>query len=70
MLLERKCPYTGRHNLMELPLTDAQYTRALDKWEQGAPIQVAFSMLTPMQREFILTGITPEKWHEIFGDEE
>jgi hypothetical protein len=32
-------------------------------------IQDAFPHLTPSQREFILTGISPEEWDATFPDE-
>lgn len=36
-------------------------------WQmKGEPIQVAFEKFTPDEREFLLTGITAEKWKEIF----
>jgi hypothetical protein len=33
-------------------------------------IQVAFAQLGPEQREFLMTGITPSEWNEIFKDAE
>jgi len=33
-------------------------------------IQEAFPFLNPDEREFLLTGITPEQWDAIFGKEE
>lgn len=45
--------------------------RAWYKWQiLGMFIQDAFSMLDDEEREFILTGITPEQWHEMFGKDE
>ena len=32
-------------------------------------VQHAFSNLPAEQREFILTGITPTEWNEMFQDE-
>jgi hypothetical protein len=29
-------------------------------------VQNAFPMLTPDEREFILTGVTPEEWKDLF----
>ena len=69
LLLERKCPFTGTFNTMELPLTHREYDRGIAKWENGALIQVAFPTLTAEQREFIKTGITPETWANIFGED-
>ena len=40
---------------------------SVDSWLNGEKIQDALSYLSPAQREFIKTGITPEEWTEIFG---
>ena len=69
LLLERKCPYTGAWNTMELPLTHREYDRGITKWEDGALIQDAFPTLTADQREFVKTGITPEAWYNAFEEE-
>lgn len=37
---------------------------------RGKPVQEAFSCLNADEREFIMTGITPEKWNEIFKETE
>lgn len=42
----------------------------LRKWESGAFVQDAFPGLTAEEREFLMTGMTPEEWAEIFGEEE
>ena len=47
---------------MQIPLEIVEYTKGLHKWESGAYIQDAFPSLSPEQREFIKTGITPEEW--------
>lgn len=40
-------------------------------WQMGGHfIQDAFREFTPAQREFILTGITPDEWKEIFSSKE
>jgi hypothetical protein len=35
-------------------------------WLNGELIQVAMAALSPDDREFFMTGITPEKWDDIF----
>lgn len=67
--VERTCPFTGKLNTMELPITQWEYWVGMDTWERGTYIQVAFPTLNAEQREFIKTGITPAKWKEIFGEE-
>jgi len=37
---------------------------------QGELIQDVFPHLTPDEREFIQTGITPEDWNEMVGETE
>jgi hypothetical protein len=65
MLVKRISPFSGKENSMDLPITEEQITN----WENGMHIQHAFSNLPPEQREFILTGITPNEWNEMFQDE-
>jgi len=47
---------------------------ALEKFEEKYPhvklIQDALPMLSNEEREFLITGLTPEEWHELFGEEE
>lgn len=33
-------------------------------WRSGALLEVAFPNLTPYEREFWLTGITPQEYHD------
>ncbi len=40
------------------------------RWQiSGQFAQVAFNNLTADEREFIMTGITPTEWEEIFSDD-
>ena len=66
MLIERTSMISGETNSMELPITNAQ----LDRWTNGALIQNVFPDLSEDQREFLMTGITPEEWTQTFGEEE
>ena len=67
MLIKRRNPFNGKINVMDIPVTEEQ----LAAWDSGTLIQNAMPNLTPDQREFIMTGITPEQWVEMFrkGDE-
>jgi len=53
---------------MELPITQEN----LDTYETVGDIliQDAFPNLSVEQREFILSGITPQEWNDTFGEEE
>ena len=54
-------------NTMDLDITQEQ----LDAWEnKGVLIQDAMPDLKPEEREFLISGITPEKWNELFGETE
>ena len=66
MLIERTSMISGKTNSMELPITNAQ----LDRWTGGELIQDVFPDLEIDQREFLMTGITPEEWTRTFGEEE
>lgn len=70
VLVERQCPFTGQLNVMSLPISDWEFEAGYDRWRNGGYIQDCFPTLTAEQREFVKTGITPEKWAELFGDEE
>lgn len=51
---------TGKRHMMEIAVTDRQ----LAKWAAGMNIQDAMPNLTADEREFIMTGITPDEWDE------
>ena len=66
MLISRISPFSGKTHEMEIPVTQEQ----LDNWAQGALIQNAMPNISPEQREFIKTGITPEEWNNTFSEDE
>lgn len=58
--------FTGKLNSMQLPVTKE---RLLAWANSTALVQDEFPDLTPDQREFLLTGSTPEEWNEFVGPE-
>jgi hypothetical protein len=58
---------TKKMNTMELPITQEH----LDMYETVGDILVqdAFPNLDIGQREFLISGITPQEWNETFGEE-
>jgi hypothetical protein len=44
--------------------------RAWGKWMVGMLAQDAFPFLAHEQREFLISGITPAEWHELFGNDD
>jgi len=63
MLITRNSPFTGTTITMNIDVTQAQ----LDAWESGTLIQDAMPNISADEREFIMTGITPEEWEELFS---
>ena len=63
MLIKKRCPFTQAINTMDIPVTPRQ----IQDWQSGTLIQNAMPNLTPDEREFLMTGITPEMWEETFG---
>lgn len=63
MQITRKCPFTGTTHTQEIPVNELQLTL----WREGLVAQRAFPKLTADQREFIMTGITPEEWDKTFN---
>jgi hypothetical protein len=66
MQIARKSPFSGRLHTMDLPVTEDQ----IRAYAAGAMVQDAFPQLSPAQREFFKTGITPEEWDEAFKEED
>lgn len=66
MEITRTSPHTGKSNTREIDVTQAE----LDKWQSGTLIQEAMPNVSADDREFIMTGLTPEDWTDIFADDE
>ena len=68
MLIRKRSMLTDKNNTMDLPITPAQ----LLAWNQGHCIrtQQVFPDLDAGQREFLISGTTPEEWTAAFGGKE
>jgi len=69
MIITKRSPRTGKLNERDIPVTQIQ----LDTWKStGRNIQDVMPDLSADDREFLMTGYTPEDWAAIFpdGDEE
>jgi hypothetical protein len=64
MLISKISDMSNKMHTMDIDVTDEQ----LQDWREGTAIQEAMPNLTPDEREFIKTGITPKEWEEMFGD--
>ena len=61
---------SGIEHTMELDVTPEQLERFENRRENGEYVQTIFPHLTKEEREFILTGITPTEWKDMFGTDE
>lgn len=57
------CIVTGKTVTVDVP------AEALYAYRQGALMQEAMPMLSDDDREFLITGMSPEGWQQTFGDE-
>jgi len=64
VLINKRSMLSGACNTREIPVTQEQ----LDAWISGVLIQVAMPNVSPDDREFIKTGITPDEWDAAFKD--
>jgi len=62
MKITRVSSFTGIERTWDIPVSQEQ----LDRWENGELIQNAMPELTEDEREFIMTGVTPEEWENVF----
>ena len=69
VLVTRASKLTQVANSMMLPLTREEFEEGLVAWTYGTLIQEAFPTLDADQREFMMTGVTPEEWNKAFGEE-
>jgi len=67
MLVKKTSIFSGDTNEMELDITQEQ----MDRWQKGGElIQNVFPHLSPEQREFLMSGATPEEWDRLFPEED
>lgn len=64
MLVTRKSLFSGQTNTLDLPVTEEQFSA----YQGGMLVQNAFPNLNEDQREFIMTGMMPGEWDELFED--
>ena len=63
--ITRTDPFTGKINTLSLDITKEQ----IRSWHNGELIQDAMPNLNTDQREFMVTGISPESWNKFMGDD-
>ena len=63
MFIARKSMSSGKIRTIDVPVTPEQ----LEAWEEGEPIEKAFPKLSLAHREYIMSGLTPSEFTEVFG---
>jgi len=66
MLITKQSPISGKMNSMELPITEAQ----LMAHRNGELVQNVFPTRSVEEREFLVSGISPKEWNDLFGNME
>ena len=61
MIIAKRSGLTGIVSSMDIAVSEEQ----LQAWEAGELIQNVMPDLTPVEREFIMTGITAAEWEEM-----
>jgi hypothetical protein len=70
MLVTNTSQLSGKETTLELDITHEQMERFENRRANGEYVQTIFPNLTPAEREFLLTGISPIEWEQIFGSPE
>ena len=65
MLIAKTSLLSSRTHEMEIDVSDKQ----IALWMEGALIQDVMPSLSADEREFLMTGITPDEWATEFGEE-
>ena len=68
MIVERKSIVTGKVYEMEIDITVQQLFDFMNG--RSGLAQEAFPHLSAEEREFIISGIHPDEWNELFGNED
>ena len=64
MKITKKSMLTGVTHTREINITEEQ----LKQWALGKHIQWVCPQLSPEDREFLISGATPEEWNETFPE--
>ena len=66
MLITKRSTLSGNSHSREIDVTQAQ----LNDWASGTFIQNAMPHLSADDREFLMTGVTPEEWDKYIKNDE
>ena len=63
MSITKRSMFTNKEHTREINVSQVQ----IDSWQGGMLIQEAMPHLSADDREFLMTGVTPEEWTDAFG---
>ena len=66
MQIVRTSRISGNTNVMDIDITTDQFL----SWIDGSLIQDVMPDISADEREFIMTGTTPDEWDAMFGEDE
>lgn len=52
-------------NRLVIDMSNEEFEEAFKRWERGAYIQDAFPNLSPTERDYLMTGLTPAEQKEL-----
>ena len=64
MIVQRRSIISGQVNTMNIDCTEEQ----LNRHKMGELVQDVFPNLSVEEREFLISGVTPEEWDNTFED--
>jgi hypothetical protein len=67
MLITRTSQISKTNSTMELDITYEQLDRINNRFQTKELIQNIVPNLSMEEREFLITGITPKEWNELFN---
>jgi hypothetical protein len=67
MLITRTSQISKTNSTMELDITYEQLDRVNNRFQTKELIQNIVPNLSMEEREFLITGITPKEWNELFN---
>lgn len=63
MKITRVSPLSGKENTLDLDITEEQVLQ----WKMGELIQDVMPNLNPDEREFLISGVAPGEFEQLFG---
>ena len=67
MLIRKTSQISKTESVMDLDITFGQLERIENRYETKELIQDSVPNLSKEEREFLMTGITPKEWNQMFN---